>query len=147
MANASRKKQYLKLTTCVEKLKILVRSVLTWMLFAFFDNLKIFVQLQHIRNIILSALEWQFFEILFSIPWQMKLKSWLIFQTNFSNFFYNKVYSFTFLGILRQKWLLFPNTVYEDSVFLESKVRFVTAVFAWRHFTTTDRRPSWFMTW
>ena len=83
MANASRKKQYLKLTTCVEKLKILVRSVLTWMLFAFFDNLKIFVQLQHIRNIILLALEWQFFEILFFIPWQTKLKSWLIFQTSF----------------------------------------------------------------
>ena len=100
MANAPRKKHYLKLTTWVEKLKILVRSVLTWTLFAFFDNLKIFVQLQHIRNIILSALEWQFFEILFFIPWQMKLKSWLIFQTNFSNFFYNKVYSFTFLGIL-----------------------------------------------
>ena len=57
MANASRKKHYLKLTACVEKLKILVRSVLTWMLFAFFDNLKIFEQLQHIRNIILSALE------------------------------------------------------------------------------------------
>ena len=83
MANASRKKHYLKLTTCVEKLKILVRSVLTWMLFAFFDNLKIFEQLQHIRNIILSALEWQFFEILFFIPWQTKLKSWLIFQTSF----------------------------------------------------------------
>ena len=46
MANASRKKHYLKLTTCVKKLKILVRSVLTWMLFVFFDNLKIFVQLQ-----------------------------------------------------------------------------------------------------
>ena len=96
MANASRKKHYLKLTACVEKLKILVRSVLTWMLFAFFDNLKIFEQLQHIRNIILSALEWQFFEILFFIPWQMKLKSWLMFQT----VFYNKVYSFSFLSIL-----------------------------------------------
>ena len=46
MANASRKKYYLKLTSCAKKLKILVRSVLTWMLFAFFDNLKIFVQLQ-----------------------------------------------------------------------------------------------------
>ena len=37
--------------------------------------------------------------------------------TYFSNFFYNKVYSFTFLGInFRQWWLLFPDTVYEDRV-------------------------------
>ena len=93
MANTWRKKHYLKFTTCVEKLKILVRSVLTWMLFACFDNLKIFVQLQHIRNTILSVLEWQFFEILFFIPDESEK------LTNFSNFFYNKVYSFTFLGI------------------------------------------------
>ena len=85
MANASRKKHYLKLTACVEKLKILVRSVLTWMLFAFFNNLKIFVQLQHIRNIHVycQLLNDNFLKAFFFIPWQMKLKSRLIFQTSF----------------------------------------------------------------
>ena len=79
----------------MEKLKILVRSVLTWMLFAFFNNLKIFVQLQHIRNIHVycQLLNDNFLKSFFFIPWTKK-------PTNFSNFFYNKVYSFTFLGIL-----------------------------------------------